>query len=129
MSAAEIKERQKIAHTMRIAGLSWSEVAAWEHNGGPLYADASGAWRGAKAYRDSMDHGDDLMEQRAVDMHRFDALQRAMWRKALGGDLPAAKFVLAVMTAREKLLGAQGLTPRETAHDPLDELAQKRAAS
>lgn len=129
MTQEEIKERQRIAHTLHLAGMSWAEVAAHEHNGAPLYSDASGAWRGAKAFRQSMDYGDDLMEQRAVDMARFDALQRALWRKALGGDLGAAKFVLSVMTAREKMLGVQGLTPRDTAHDPLDELAKKREAS
>lgn len=128
-TARESSEKQRIAHTLRLAGMTWAEVAGHMHEGGRLYATPGGAHAAAKAYREAQDYGDDLMEQRATEMERYDALQRAMWRKALAGDLAAAKFCLSVMVAREKLLGAQGLTPRDTAHDPIDELAKKREAS
>lgn len=127
--SAKGQEKQRLAHTLRLAGMSWAEVASHEFEGAPLYGSAATAHQAAKIYRDSTDFGDDLMEQRSVDMHRFDALQRAMWRKALSGDLAAAKFCVNLMIARERLLGAQNLTPRESARDPLDELARKRAAS
>lgn len=128
-NAQAASDKQRIAHTLRLAGMSWSEVAGHMHEGSQLYASAGAAYTAAKKYRDQHDYGDDLMEQRATEMERYDALQRAMWRKALAGDLAAAKFCLSVMVAREKLLGAQGLTPRDTAHDPIDELAKKREAS
>jgi hypothetical protein len=126
--APEAAEKQRMAHTLHLAGLTWAEVAAHDHHGHPLYATAGAAHQAAKTFRESQDFGDDLMEQRATDMARFDALQRAMWRKAIGGDLAAAKFVLALMQAREKLLGLHDLTPREGSGDPLDELAKRREA-
>lgn len=126
--APEAAEKQRIAHTLRLAGMTWAEVAAHDHGGHPLYATAGAAHAAAKTFRESQEFGDDLMEQRATDMARFDALQRAMWRKAIGGDLAAAKFVLALMQAREKLLGLHDLTPREGSGDPLDELAKRREA-
>lgn len=125
----EAEEKQRMAYTLRLAGLTWVEIAAHVHNGEPLYSEASAAHRAARTYEERHAHGDSLAEQRSIDMNRFDALQRAMWRKAIGGDLAAAKFVLQLMVAREKLLGLQNLTPRETVNDPLDELAKKRHAS
>lgn len=122
------REKRRIAHTLRLAGLTWAEVAAHEHEGHPLYEHAGSAHAAAKQFQEEADYGDDLMEQRALDMARFDALQRAMWRKAVGGDLASAKFVLTLMQAREKLLGLERLTPREGNGDPLDELAKRREA-
>lgn len=125
-NAADAAERQRIAFTLRLAGLTWAEIAAHQHNGDSLYADASGAHRAARTYEESQQHGDDLLTHRALDMARFDALQRAMWRKAIGGDLAAAKFVLQLMKAREELLGVKGYQPKESVDDPLDELAARR---
>lgn len=126
--AADAAEKQRIAFTLRLAGLTWPEIASHEYNGEPLYSEASAAQRAAKAYEESQAHGDDLMSHRAIDMARFDALQRAMWRKAIGGDLAAAKFVLQLMKAREDLLGVKGYQPPAKVNDPLDELARRRAA-
>lgn len=123
------EERQRTAHVLRLGGMTWAQIAAHNVNGEPLYADASGAWRGAKAYRDAHLFGDDLMEQRAIDMERFDALQKAMWAAAMDGDLDAAKFVVTVMTARQKMLGVQNIQATVSTVDPLDELAKKRNAS
>lgn len=127
-SAAATTERQRIAFTLRLAGLTWAEIAAHQHDGERLYSDGSAAYRAAKAYERSQPHAENLMEQRALDLHRFDALQRAMWRKAIGGDLGAAKFVLRLMMAREELLGLKGYQPAPAGDDPLDELAARRAA-
>jgi hypothetical protein len=127
-TSKEALEKSRMAFTLKMAGMSWAEVAAHDHNGEPLYSEGSAACRAAKAYIEQNDHGDDLLTHRAVDMYRFDALQRAMWRKALGGDLAAAKFCLELIKAREKLLGTQGYQPPETKVDPLDELASRRSA-
>lgn len=125
-SAAAAAERQRVAFTLRLAGLTWAEVAAHQFEGEPLYSDASGAHRAAKVYEESHAHGDDLLTHRQMDLARFDALQRAMWRKALGGDIAAAKFVLQLMKAREELLGVKGYQPPAQVNDPLDELAYRR---
>jgi hypothetical protein len=124
--AATAAEKQRLAFTLRLAGLSWAEIAAHEYNGSPLYADVSGAHRAAQAYERSQAHGNDLMEQRSLDLHRFDALQCAMWRKAIGGDITAAKFVLKLMMAREALLELKGYVPPPSRDDPLDELSARR---
>lgn len=116
----------RIAFTLRLAGLSWTEIAAHDHNGEPLYSSPGAAHRGAKVWEENHKHGDDLDEHRAVDMARFDALQRAMWRKAMQGDVAAGKFVLEIMKARERLLGLQGLQPKQVVDDPMDELAARR---
>lgn len=126
--SAESDERQRMAFTLRVAGLTFADIAAHQHEDGRLYSDASGAYRAVKAYMDRHGHGDDLLEQRNIDMARFDSLQRAMWRKAINGDIAAAKFVLEIMKAREKLLGVQGYQPPTGAEDPLDELAKRREA-
>lgn len=122
----DVAERQRIAFTLRLAGLTWAEIAAHDHNGEPLYSEASAAQRAAKSYQEGNAHGDDLNSHRAVEMARFDALQRAMWRKAIGGDLAAAKFVLQLMKAREDLLGVKGYQPPAAVNDPLDELSRRR---
>lgn len=121
--------RQKMAHTLRLAGLTWAEVAATDYAGGRLYSDGTAACRAAHAYRATFNVDDDQLSHRAMDMARFDALQRAMWRKALSGDLAAAKFVLQIMKARQDLLGIKGVQPPQKRDDPLDELAARRSAS
>lgn len=126
MAAVDQAARQRVAYTLRLAGLTWAEIASHEYEGGRLYSNGTAAWRAAKTYRESSSAGDDLMSHRELDMDRFDALQRAMWRKAIGGDLPAAKFVLALMRARQEMLGLKGYTPPEQEVDPLDELAARR---
>lgn len=124
---AEQHERQKRAHTLRMAGMTWEEVSAFPHEDGTrLYSNATAAWRAAKGHVERTSEGDTTSEHRRLDMDRLDALQRALWRKALAGDLAAAKVVLSVMRERAKLLGLQGLTPHEGNQDPLDELAALR---
>lgn len=128
-TAPDAAEKARMAFTLHLAGLSWQEVADHQHEGEPLYAHYQSAYRAAKTYQESTAFGDNLMDHRATDMARFDALQRAMWRKAIGGDLAAAKFVLQVMRAREELLGVKGVQPADKQDDPIDELAARRGAS
>jgi hypothetical protein len=128
-ATAESHDRQRQAHMLRLAGLTWPEIAQSDYQGAPLYDNAANAHRAAKNYAEALQHGDTVAEARATDMARFDALQRAVWRKAIAGDMTAAKLVLQIMTAREKLLGTQNLPAQEVANDPLDELAKKREAS
>lgn len=123
----EAAEKRKLAFTLKQAGLTWAEVAAQDYRGQRLFEHASSACRAAKTYEaEVIAQGDDLDTHRALDLARFDALQRAMWRKAIGGDLGAAKFVLQLMKAREDLLGLKGYQPKESVQDPLDELARRR---
>lgn len=122
----EAAEKRRIAATLRLAGLTWDEVASHQHNGQRLYEHGSSAYNAVKKFEEEAQYGDDLDTHRALDMARFDALQRAMWRKAIGGDLAAAKFILQLMKAREDLLGVKGYQPKEMVRDPLDELAKRR---
>lgn len=126
-STPEQRDRQRQAYALHLAGLSYQEISDHKGvDGKPLYADSSGAYRGVKAYMDRLGQGDVVAEQRFIEMQRFDALQRAVWRKALGGDIQAAKLALQVMQARQRMLGLQGLQAHESKEDPLDELAAKR---
>ena len=122
----DASDKRKLAFTLRLAGLSWAEIASHEFNGGRLYEHGSSAANAAKQYEDELDFNDDLHTHRAIDLARFDSLQRAMWRKAIGGDLAAAKFVLMLIKAREDLLGVKGYQPKDSVRDPLDELSRRR---
>lgn len=126
-STPEQRDRQRQAYALHLAGLSYQEISEFKgKDGKPLYADSSGAYRGVKAYVERLGQGDVVAEQRFIEMQRFDALQRAVWRKAVGGDLQAAKFALQVMQARQRMLGLQGMQAHESVDDPLDELASRR---
>ncbi len=42
---------------------------------------------------------------RAVEVDRLDALQQALWDRAMGGHVPAAQAVLRIIEARARVLG------------------------
>ncbi|NYG07772.1 hypothetical protein BJ986_002259 [Phycicoccus badiiscoriae] len=45
---------------------------------------------------------------RFLESQRLDALQAALWDKAMSGDVNAARSILGVITARVRLLGLEG---------------------
>jgi hypothetical protein len=112
---------QEKALTLRQAGVVWAEIARQTK-----YASAGAAYNGVKAALGRRALGGKVEDQKLLEEQRFDALQRAYWREALGGDLKAAKFVLQVSKERRQMLGLQGLIAPETLEDPLDELAARR---
>lgn len=121
MEAWEFQEEQDRALALRQAGLTYEEIAAQTK-----YASSGAAFNGIKAALERRNLGDKISDQRVLEMFRFDALQRAYWRQAMGGDVKAAQIVLQIMEKRAKLLGLQGLPAVESPEDPLDELAARR---
>lgn len=112
---------QERALALRQAGLIYEEIARQTK-----YASAGAAYNGIKAALARRGYGGKIDEQKLLEELRFDALQRAYWREALGGDLKAAKFVLQVSKERRQMLGLRDLAASETPEDPLDELAARR---
>jgi hypothetical protein len=46
-----------------------------------------------------------------LESARLDALQQALWAKAMGGDLPAVAAIVRIIQARCRLYGLTGKTP------------------
>lgn len=100
-SVRQPDERQKALRAMqlRTAGATYRAIAESLD-----YADESGARRAVSRLLTRTEH-ESVGELRAVEGDRLDALQRAAWPAAIGGDLDAIKTVLAVIDRRMKLYG------------------------
>jgi hypothetical protein len=72
----------------------------------------------------TQDSDEDL---RLLEIERLDAMQRALWPKALSGSWLAVDRCLAIMERRSQLLSLDGARPAEVTHDAVDALAQRRA--
>jgi hypothetical protein len=98
-----INDRAHEAHRMHMAGADWPTIASTLG-----YASAKSASMAVTAHlqKAGLEHG---VEQRRdallFELDRLDALQVAVWDKAVGGDLKAAAFVVGLMERRVKLLG------------------------
>lgn len=91
---------------LRSQGLSYREIA------GRLGVDTSTAYRRTQRALAAVPV-EDVETHRALELDRLDALQRAVWDKALDGNLNALDRVLAIMTRRSKLLGLDAPLRRE----------------
>jgi hypothetical protein len=105
---AKIRERQKLALEMRMAGATYRQIAV------SLIGEMKLAhYTHVSAYRDVTSAYDDLCKRvsetaevaRQIEVERLDAIHFALWSKALGGDLPSVDRILAVMARRARLLG------------------------
>ena len=67
-------------------------------------------------------------ELRRLEIERLDALQRALWPKALQGSWQAVDRCLGIMERRARLLKLDRERESEEAMDGIDQLAEKRAA-
>lgn len=65
---------------------------------------------------------------RRLEIERLDALQRALWPKALKGEGASVDRCLAIMERRARLLKLDRERKPEEATDGIDQLAAKRAA-
>ena len=124
-----MSDRQRKAYELRMAGYKYREIADFWDADGPLYASAGAAWNAVQAYMRETAQGDTVGEQRRVEMDRMDALQTAVWERAMLGDVDSVKLVLAIMKERGRLLGLEKLQAPEKEADALDELAQRRERS
>lgn len=111
-------ERAKAAHLARLEGLTWQEVA--EYAG---YANASSAKVEVRAYlqRASLVLTDEeKLEHLHMEVDRLGTLQRAIWDKALEGDIKAVDACVRIINTRAKLLGLETLhETRQTTHKTL----------
>ena len=104
-SGAEVMahERAYDAHQLRIAGLSWPEIA--DRVG---YLDGRVAAMAVNAYlqKIALEQAPD-QRRRALDLElaRLDQIQAAYFRAAIAGDIAAANLVLKVIARRCVILG------------------------
>lgn len=117
------KDTETRALALRMAGLSWDELAEFESDGSRSFSSAANARELAEAALERAGAG---VDERALELARLDAIQRAFWRKALGGDATAAKVVLQVMAQRAKFVGEGEQTPAQVS--PLEALRAARRA-
>jgi hypothetical protein len=104
----EALRRQELAYRLFIAGASYEAIANTpdpNHPGQTLYAGRSGARKGVISAIERHSGFYDTEEMRKVEAMRIDALQRALWPKALGGDSWAVLRVKELMEHRAKLFG------------------------
>lgn len=96
----EIIDKERKALELRRAGMSYDEIAA-----AVGYGNGSSAWHAVqRAMKRTLREGgaDEVRDQ---ELDRLDRLQRAVWPRALQGDLPAVGAVLRIMERRSKMLG------------------------
>jgi|APCry1669191860_1035381.scaffolds.fasta_scaffold05821_2 orotate phosphoribosyltransferase-like protein len=83
---------------LRSRGLTYRQIAD------ALDVDTSTAWRRCQRALAAVPL-DAVEEHRALELMRLDALQEALWDKAMDGSPQAVRAVLDVMARRSKLLG------------------------
>ena len=96
----QLIDKERKALELRRAGMSYDEIAV-----AVGYKNNSGAWRAVQRAmkRTLRESGAD--EVRDQELDRLDRLQRAVWPRAIQGDLPAVGAVLRIMERRSKMLG------------------------
>jgi hypothetical protein len=89
---------------LRTAGLTYQEIAdqLGYRNRGAVYNIIAAALKARTA-----DAVDDLQH---LEGARLDALQQALWAKAMEGDLPAVAAIVRIIQARCRLYGLTGKT-------------------
>lgn len=104
---SELGERVRRAEVLRrrLAGETFAEIA--EATG---YADRASAWNACqRAVRENLT--EPLEDLRTLEAQRLDALQVAVWDRAMSGDLRAVKAVLDVIDARARLFALYAARP------------------
>ncbi len=103
------------AVTLRRSGLTYREIAVQTG----YWTDESGA-RHAVSRLLARQETEGVAELRAIECERLDALQRAVWDAAIGGDVDAVKAALQVIDRRAKLLGLNAPTRVQVAPDEVN---------
>jgi hypothetical protein len=91
--------REQQVYELRLSGKTYREIAVITG-----YADSSGAYQAYQRARDSITI-DSIEEWIQLELERFNALQSALWPKALEGSIPAVNAILKISDQRAKLLG------------------------
>ncbi len=92
------KAREAQAVQLRMAGATYKEIADQLN-----YRGRQGAFEAVR--RALVADQDAVDEARDMELMRLDRLLRAVWTKAVGGDLQAVDRALKISDARAKLLG------------------------
>jgi hypothetical protein len=92
-------ERDSRVFELRVQGFTFEQIAREVGFSGP-----SGAWQAYQRMKEQMIF-EPLEELRQLELMRLDAVQHALWDRAVNGDLPAANCVLKIMDLRAKLVG------------------------
>jgi hypothetical protein len=93
---------------MRTTGATFDQIADELH-----YRDKSGARRAYLAGLRHLPEIEDRDTMLRVESARLDALQHAVWSKAMKGDKDAVQNALAVMARRARMLGLDAPTKSE----------------
>lgn len=101
--------RRAEAVRLRTQGLSYEQIATrlGYSNRGTVYRIVSQAVRA--------DVAEAAEELRELELSRLDALQDALWERAMGGDVSACEAVARVICTRCQILGLAGGLPTSTA--------------
>jgi len=120
---ARATERQRQALQLHTAGAGYQRIA--DALG---YAGPSGAFKAVEAaLRKTLQEPAD--ELRGLEAARLDALHRALWEKAIAGNLGAVDRVLRIMRRRAALFGLDAPRRRLLETDvPLREMAARAGA-
>ena len=116
-------DRQRQALELHKAGIGYQAIA--DRLG---YAGPSGAYKAVEAalHKTLQEPADEL---RGLELERLDAMQVAIWNKAIAGDLRAIDRVLTIMKRRSQLLGLDAPKRVAVAMDVTpQEMAEKMAA-
>lgn len=92
-------DKQRQALELRKRGMSYADIA-----GQVGYRSASGAHQAVQRALQKTIH-EAAADLREIEVERLDALQDAVWDRAMEGDKDAVDRVLRVMERRAKLLG------------------------
>lgn len=126
---AATPEKDQEALRYRLGGFSYDEIA--QRLG---YRNKSGAW---KAVERALASGPADADAAALELLRLDTIQRALFTKALGGDVPSALAIVKIIEQRSRLAGLYRTNevvlpgtppPAEKETDPVDDIAARRAA-
>ena len=109
-------ERPYAAYTLRLGGMSWEAVGAAMD-----YPDARSAAADVTRYLDAAralvaEYSQTQMLH--LELSRLDALQTAVWPKAMEGSLPAVGMALSIVSTRVKLLGLDTSVVTAGPHGP-----------
>jgi hypothetical protein len=100
--------RQELAFQLYIAGASTQKIADSPDPGRPgqkLYSSGGAAWKAVQSAIKRHTGQLDTEQTLQVELLRVDALQRALWPKAMAGDTWAVLRIKELMEHRAKLLG------------------------
>lgn len=132
----EVERKQDLAWKLHLAGATAHDIALSKDpdRPGTLFKDARGAAQALRAARrrqedESKEDPLSIEDRVKSDVARLDRIHRALYPKALAGDVSAAREIRQNTLAKAQLLGyikGVDLDAKAKADDPIDDLARKR---